>query len=243
MTPKPLASSSVASRQPTVTSASGLDVLLQHLFVVHLVDMVAGEDDHELRRVALDDVDVLIDRVGRAEIPHRLGDALRGRQDVETLVAFGPEKVPAALQMADQAVRLVLGGDRDAADAGIQRVRQREIDDARFAAEIDRGLGAPVGQLHQSAAAAACQHIRHRVTGVGRSRAPDPWSLFGGSCAPPQSELVRRCDRAPSGSAWARILDKSAASGGRVSAAEAGKPCSGRRSAMTPPRLPTFEPP
>ena len=33
------------SRQPTVTSAPWLDVLLEHELVVHLVDVVAGEDD------------------------------------------------------------------------------------------------------------------------------------------------------------------------------------------------------
>ena len=115
--------------------------------------------------VALDDVDVLVHRVGRALVPLRLGHALAGRQDVEALVAFGAEEVPAALQMADQAVRLVLRRDADAADAGIERVRQREIDDARLAAEIHRGLGAAVGQLHQPAAAPAGQHIGHRMAG------------------------------------------------------------------------------
>ena len=143
---------------------AGLDVLLQHLFVVHLVDMVARQDDHVLRRVALDDVDVLIDRVGRAEIPHGLGNALRGRQDVEALVALRTEEVPAPLQMPDQAVRLILRGDRDATNARVERVRQSEIDDSRFAAEIDGGLGAPVGQFHQPAAAPAREHIGHGVT-------------------------------------------------------------------------------
>ena len=95
-----------------------------------------------LRLVALDDVDVLIDRVGGAEIPHGLGNALTGRQDVETLVALGAKEVPAALQMADQAMGLVLGRHGDAPDAGVERVGQREIDDARLAAEINRWLGA-----------------------------------------------------------------------------------------------------
>ncbi len=139
-------------------------VLLQHLLVVHLVDVVAREQHDELRVVALDDVDVLIDRVGRAEIPELLGDALARRQNVKALVALRPEEVPAVLQMADQAVRLVLGGDRDAADAGIQRIGQREVDDPRLAAKIHGRLGAAVGQLHQSAATASCQHISHRVT-------------------------------------------------------------------------------
>ena len=79
----------------------------------------------------------------------------------------GRKKFQPRLQMADQAVRLVLGRDRDAADAGIQRIRQREIDDAGLAAEIDRGLGAPVGQLHQPAAAAAGQHERQGMARQG----------------------------------------------------------------------------
>ena len=75
----------------------------------------------------------------------------------------GAQEGPAALEVADQAVRLVLRGDADAADAGIEGVREREVDDARLAAEIHRRLGAPVGQLHQPAAAPARQHERHRV--------------------------------------------------------------------------------
>ena len=80
-----------------------VDVLLQHQLVVHLVDVVAGEDDHELGRVVGDDVEVLVDRVGGALVPLGLGDALGGGEDVEALVALGAEEVPAALQVADEA--------------------------------------------------------------------------------------------------------------------------------------------
>ena len=146
----------------------GVDVLLQHLLVIHLVDVVASQQHDELRPVALDDVDVLIDGVGGAEVPHRLVDALGGRQNVEALIALRAEKVPAALQMTNEAVSLVLGGDRDAANAGIEGIRKREVDDARFAAEIDGRLRAPVGQLHKPAAAPACEHIGHRVTRIRR---------------------------------------------------------------------------
>ena len=142
-----------------------LAVLPQHHLVVHLVDVVAGQDDDVARRVVLDDVDVLEHRVGGAGVPGGLGDALARGQDVEALVALGAEEGPAALEVADQAVRLVLGGDADAPDAGVERVGQGEVDDARLAAEIDRGLGPDVGHLHQAAAAAARQHIGH-----GRAR-------------------------------------------------------------------------
>ena len=48
---------------------------------------------------------------------------------------------------AQQRMALVLGDDADAADARVDAVRQREVDDAELAAEVDRRLGAPVGEL------------------------------------------------------------------------------------------------
>ena len=66
---------------------------------------------------------------------------------------------------------LVLGGDADAADAGIDGVGKRKIDDARLAAEIDRRLGAAFGELRKPVAAAAGENIRHRVA---RQRLPTP---------------------------------------------------------------------
>ena len=185
-----------------------VDVLLEHQLVVHLVDVVAGEDDHELRLVVVDDVDVLVDRVGGALVPLGLGDALARRKDVEALVALGAEEVPAALQVADQAVRLVLGGDADAADAGVERVRQREVDDPGLAAEVDRRLGAAVGQFLEPAAAPAGEHVGHRVARE-RSRSFHHASF-------PQIDVAMTSD----GSSSSQIV----ASGGRVSVARARLP-------------------
>ena len=118
---------------------AGLDVLLQHRFVVHLVDVVTGEQDDVLGSVALDDVDVLEHGVSGAGIPGGLADALAGGKDVEAFVALGAEEVPAPLQVADEGVRFVLGGDSDPADARIERVGKGEIDDPALAAEIHGG--------------------------------------------------------------------------------------------------------
>ena len=63
--------------------------------------------------------------------------------------------------MAQQAVRLVLRDHADATNAGIQAVRQREIDDAELAAEVHRWLGAAIGQAFEAAAAAPGEHQRH----------------------------------------------------------------------------------
>ena len=82
-------------------------------------------------------------------------------QNIEALVANGAHEIPGAMEMPDQAMRLVLGGDGDAPYARVESVREREIDDARFAAEVDGRFGAPGSQLHQTAAASPGQNISH----------------------------------------------------------------------------------
>jgi DNA-binding cell septation regulator SpoVG len=52
MTPKPVASMRGTSRQPIGHVGAGVDVLAQHELVVHLVDVVAGQDDMYSRAVA-----------------------------------------------------------------------------------------------------------------------------------------------------------------------------------------------
>ena len=141
------------------------DVVGQHHRVVHLVDVVAGEHEDVVGTVAGDDVLVLVDGVGGAAVPALLADALLRRQQVDELADLGAQEAPAVLQVAQQAVALVLGDDADAADARVQAVRQREIDDAELAAEVDRRLGAAVGQLPEAAAAPAGQDQRHRALG------------------------------------------------------------------------------
>ena len=138
-------------------------MLLQHQLVVHLVDVIARQDHHELGIVRLDDIDVLKHGVGRAIVPLRFGDALAGRQDIETLVALGTQEVPATLQVTDETVRLVLRGDADAANARVEGIRKGEVDDARLAPEKDSGLCSAIGELIQSRAAATGQHIGHGV--------------------------------------------------------------------------------
>ena len=56
----------------------------QHLLVVHLVDVIAGEHDDVARVLADDRVEVLVHRVGGALVPV-LADALLRRQDLDEL--------------------------------------------------------------------------------------------------------------------------------------------------------------
>ena len=134
----------------------------EHFAIVHFVDMIAGENQHELRRVMAQDIHILKHRIRRALVP--LGfDALLRRQQIDKLIEFAAQKTPAALQVLDQAMRFVLGDDADAADARIQAIGKRKINDAEFSAKRHRRFRPPIGQVLEPAAAAAGQDKRDRV--------------------------------------------------------------------------------
>jgi hypothetical protein len=122
-------------------------VLLEHDLVVHFVDVIACQDDDVLDTMGIDDLDVLIDRVGSAFIPLCLGHSLARGQDIEALIALGPEKVPAVLQVSDQGMGLVLSCDTDSANARVDRIREGKIDDPTLAAEEHGGLGPSIGEF------------------------------------------------------------------------------------------------
>ena len=121
----------------------------------------------------MDDVQILVNRIGRTTVPMLFVHALLGRQQVDHFVEFGAQKTPAALQVAQQRMRLVLGDDTNAAYARVDAVGQGKVDDAKFATEIHRWLGTAVGELLQARAApagldqgdgAAHQHVRLRLS-------------------------------------------------------------------------------
>ena len=139
-----------------------LDVRGEHRAVVHLVDVIAGQHQHVPRMVQADDLQVLVQRVGGAAIPE-VAHLLLRRDHLDELVELAAQVAPAALDVLDQRVRLVLRHDGDPADARVDAVRQHEVDDAELAAERRRRLAAMVGQVFQALAAAARHDDRERV--------------------------------------------------------------------------------
>ncbi len=115
-------------------------MLGEYRLVVHLVDVVARQDDNEIRGIALDNVDVLGNGVCRSEIPLVLGDALRRGQNIETFIALVSKEIPAPIEVAYETMGFVLRRDADAPNPGVEGVREREVDDARLTAEEDRRL-------------------------------------------------------------------------------------------------------
>ena len=112
--------------------------MLLHQRVVHLVDVVAGEDEDVLRLFGADGVDVLKDSVGGALVPG-LGDALHRRKNLDELAEFaGHDSAPALADMPVERERLVLGKDVDVTQVRVDAVGECDVDDAVLARERNR---------------------------------------------------------------------------------------------------------
>src|SRR5258708_5023779 len=143
-------------------SSSG-EVLVQHQFVIHLVNVVAGEHQHVLGLYAADGIDVLIDGVGGAQVPV-VAHALHGRQDLNELAQLsGHHRAPAFADMTVERKRLVLGEDVDPAQVRVDAVGKSDVDNAVVAAKGDRRVGPVPGQGIEALAGAACQQYSQRV--------------------------------------------------------------------------------
>ena len=129
----------------------------EHGGIVHLVNMVAGQDQHVIRVIALDKGDVLIDRVGCALVPFGILALGIGRQDLHAAVRGVQTPRLAVADVLIELQRLILRQDADRIDLGVYAVGKREIDNAVLAAERDGRLGRVFRQNHQTAALTTCQ--------------------------------------------------------------------------------------
>ena len=136
---------------------AALLMIAEHLGIVHLVDVVAGKDQHVFRTIAVDEGDVLADGVCGALVP--LGFLASGIRRQDLHAAMGAVQAP-GLAVADVLVelqRLILGEDAHGVDAGIDAVGQRKVYDPVFSAEGYSRLGRVLRQYLQSTALPAGQ--------------------------------------------------------------------------------------
>ena len=146
------------------------NVVFNQAGVVHFVHVVARQHQHIGGAVRPQNVQVLKHRVSRATVPGAFVHALLRGQQVNEFIELVAQKRPAVLQVAQQAVRLVLREHANAVQAGVEAVRQHKINDAVFATHVNGRLGAVVGQGLQPGAAPTRQHqgngLAHRLVRV-----------------------------------------------------------------------------
>ena len=70
-----------------------------HRAIVHLVDMIAGQDQHIFGIMYTDDIQILVHRIGGAFVPS-LVNALLRRQQLDKLTELAAQESPAFLYVA-----------------------------------------------------------------------------------------------------------------------------------------------
>ena len=137
------------------------NMLFEHYRIIHLVDVVAGQYQHVLRVVLLDELYILIDSVRCSLEPVSALLRLIRRQYVQ---APEPQiEVPRAARakIVVQLKRLILSQDSDRIYAGIDTVGQRKIDDPVPCTKRNCRFRDIVGQRSQSASLTACEEHRY----------------------------------------------------------------------------------
>jgi hypothetical protein len=122
-------------------------VRLDHLPRVHPVDVVGAKDRQQVRPVGIDEVQRLVDRIGRARLPVRAHPLLR--RDRRHVVAQHVAELPGGTDVPVQAVALVLGQHVDAPQPAVRQVGQREINQPVQAADGNGRLGPVRGQRRE----------------------------------------------------------------------------------------------
>lgn len=149
--------------------------------VVHLVDVVASQNDHVLGPFLFQRVDVLVNGIGGTLVPVFV-NALLWRHHVDEFTQFAAEEMtPTDVDMPVQAHGLVLREDQHFAQAAIQAIGQGEIDDAVGASERHRRLGSISGQGFQPRPLATCQNDGQDINHVASP---------GSGCLAPCSSLA-----------------------------------------------------
>ena len=126
---------------------SAVNMEADHLLRVHPVDVVSAENHNVVGVFVVDQVRGLVDGVGGTGIPAWAEPLLcRHRSDVLTGQAA---QSPVLRDMTVKRMRLVLGKNADPQIAGVDQIRQHEIDKPVGAAEGNRGFGPVRGQRVQ----------------------------------------------------------------------------------------------
>ena len=142
------------------------DQPMEHFHIVHLVDMVAGEDEHIVRLFVVEQEEVLIDRVGGALVPF-FADPLLGWNRGDEFAEFSVEDVPARADVTVERVGFVLDEDGDFSQSGVEAIAERKIDNTIFSAKWNSWLGPMFCEGMETFALPARQHHGEHVLHCG----------------------------------------------------------------------------
>src|ERR1035438_6667767 len=132
-----------------------LHVVLDHAGDVHAVDVIAAEDGYNVGIGLLDQVDVLINGVGRALIPGFVLGAHLCRHRDDELILQQASELPALAEVLQQGLAAELGEHIDGVDPRVDEVAQHEVDNPVLASKRDGRFGPFIGKRSQPRSLAA----------------------------------------------------------------------------------------
>ena len=141
---------------------TAVNVLLDHVAVVHAVELVTAEDDEIFRRMFKEVAHVLAHGIGRSLIPFRALGGLLGGEDFHEARGEVVELV-GLVDVAVERGAVELGEDVDAAEAGVQAVANRDVYEAVFSTKRDGGFRTFLGERKESGAGTAAHDDGERV--------------------------------------------------------------------------------
>ena len=147
-----------------------VDVVLHQLLKIHLVELIAAQDEHVVVIVGIDVVHGLAHGVGGALVPLAAGGGLLGGQHVDEARAEAIELVGVGDVRVERG-GVVLREHEHAAHSAIQTIRNRDVDQSVLSSDGHGGLGAVCGEGIEARARAAAEDDRdHFNHGGGKVR-------------------------------------------------------------------------
>jgi hypothetical protein len=140
-------------------------VLLEHLGVIHFVDVVTGEDEDEFGTLATDGVNVLVNSVGGALVP-LLGNAHLGGKNFDEFTE-AHERRPTGTDVARKAQGFVLGESEDTTKTGVDAIGESNVDDAIESAKRNSGFGAIASEGPETFALTSSEKDSNGIAHIG----------------------------------------------------------------------------
>src|SRR5207247_6102864 len=117
-----------------------VQVLPEHQLIIHLVNVVPGENHDVAARLAADRVEILVNGIGRAPVPV-FSDAHHRRQNLNKLPQLARKYLPSLANMAVEGKGLILRENKHPAQIRIDAVGESDINDTVDSAKRNGRLG------------------------------------------------------------------------------------------------------
>src|SRR5689334_6790247 len=166
---------------------------LQKLSIVHVIEMIAGENQQRVDAPVSDVRQYLAHRVGSPLKPLRVLRGLLGRENLDEAV----RELREAIRLRDVSIErrgVVLRQHEGAQDVGVDAVGERDVDEPVFTTERDCGFGALLRERKEAITGATAENDSQQLCTCRHdlilARETSIYSRSGGTNLGPQASRL-----------------------------------------------------